>query len=71
MTTAVRHLFTAAEAEAALGIPAAIIRTWARRKCIYHYGLTATNTPMYDRDDLIDRNHQRLDWRTKHPGRIT
>jgi len=66
MTAAVRHLFTAAEAEAVLGIKAATIRSWAadrpaRPKRIWHYGIDEHGHPMYDRDDLVrerDRKRQ-------------
>jgi hypothetical protein len=58
MTAAVRHLFTAAEAERILGIPAGTIRSWAvdrpaRPQRIWSYGLDQHGRPMYDRDDLI------------------
>lgn len=49
----VRHLYTAAEAEEALGIKAATVRQWAHRHRIYPYGLDGRRRPMYDRDDLI------------------
>lgn len=48
-----RHLFTAAEAELWLGIPAATVRSWARREQVYSFGLDEKNRPMYDRDDLL------------------
>lgn len=48
-----RHLYTAAESERVLGIPAATVRTWAFRKLIYAYGLDDRDRPMYDRDDLV------------------
>lgn len=49
----VLHLFTAAEAETVLGIPAATVRSWARRERIYAFGLDEANRPMYDRDHLV------------------
>lgn len=58
----VRHLYTAAEAERVLRIPAATVRSWARRKRIHPYGLDAQRNPMYDRDDLVtlrDRSRTR------------
>lgn len=48
-----RHLFTATEAQAWLGIPASTVRCWARREQIWSFGLDEKNRPMYDRDDLI------------------
>lgn len=51
--TGVRHLFGAAEAERILGIPAATIRSWARRRRIYPYGLDERGRPLFDRDDLL------------------
>lgn len=56
-----RHLFTAAEAETWLGIPAATVRSWARREQVWSYGLTEAGKPMYDRNDLVrlrDRRRQ-------------
>lgn len=49
----VRHLLSAAEAERALRIPAATIRSWARRRVLWPYGLDRRNRPLYDRVDLI------------------
>lgn len=48
----IRHLFTAAEAETVLGIPAATIRSWARRQRLWSAGIDERGYPMYDRDDL-------------------
>ena len=48
-----RRLLSAADAEKALGIPAATVRSWARRKRIWSYGLDARRDPLYDHDDLI------------------
>lgn len=48
-----RHLFTAAEAEKVLGIPAGTIRSWFSRKHIWHYGIDKRGRPMFDRDDLL------------------
>jgi hypothetical protein len=56
----VRHLFTAAEAERTLGIPAGRVRVWFHRKRIYHYGLDERGRPMFDRDDLVRLRDQRL-----------
>jgi hypothetical protein len=53
MTDRVRHLFSAAESERVLGIPAATVRSWARRKRIWSFGLDERNRPLYDRDDLV------------------
>lgn len=56
-----RHLFSAAEAEVALGIPAGTVRSWASRKRIYPYGLDERHRPLFDRDDLVrlrDRRRQ-------------
>jgi hypothetical protein len=53
MASEVRHLFTAAEAERVLRIKASTVRSWARRRVIWSYGLTADRKPMYDRDDLV------------------
>lgn len=49
----VRHLLSAAEAERALRIPAATIRSWARRRVLWPYGLDERRRPLYDRADLI------------------
>lgn len=49
----VRHLYTAAEAEASLGIKAATVRQWAHRGRIYSFGLDLRGRPMYDRDHLV------------------
>jgi hypothetical protein len=51
--TDVRHLFTSAEAEQWLGIPAATVRSWARRHKVWAYGLTEDGRPMFDRDHLV------------------
>ena len=51
--TGPRHLFTAAEAERALGIPAGTVRAWASREMLWSYGLDVRGRPMYDRDDLL------------------
>src|SRR5690606_12318154 len=62
--TGVRHLFGAAEAERLFGIPAATIRSWARRKRIYPYGLDERGRPLLDRDDLLalrDQSRKRRD----------
>lgn len=48
-----RYLYTAAEAERVLGIPAGTVRAWASRKLVYAYGLDDRDRPMYDRDDLL------------------
>lgn len=49
----VRHLFTAAEAEVWLGIPASTVRAWASRKKVFSFGLDEQERPMYDRDHLV------------------
>jgi hypothetical protein len=49
----VLHLFTAAEAATVLGIPAATVRSWARRQRIVKYGLTEDGHPMYERGQLL------------------
>lgn len=46
-------MFSAAEAERVLRIPAATVRSWARREQIHPYGLDDRDRPMYDRDDLV------------------
>lgn len=48
-----RHLYSAAEAERLFGIPAATVRSWARRQRIWSYGLDERNRPLYDRPDLL------------------
>ncbi|GAA0632339.1 hypothetical protein GCM10010174_61740 [Kutzneria viridogrisea] len=53
MTSEVRHLFTPSEAERVLRIKASTVRSWARRRLIWSYGISDTGKPMYDRDDLI------------------
>jgi hypothetical protein len=53
MASGVRHLFTAAEAERVLRIKASTVRSWARRRVIWSYGLSSGGKPMYDRDDLV------------------
>lgn len=57
MNTTIRHLFTAAEAERWLGIPAATIRSWARRRRIWSYGLDSHGHPMYDLEHLLNRRN--------------
>jgi len=62
--TGVRHLFGPAEAERVLGIKAATIRSWARRKRIHAYGLDEAGRPMFDRDELLalrDQSRKRRD----------
>lgn len=59
MSEPVRHLFTATEAERVLGIPAATVRSWARRKQVWPFGLDAAGAPMYDRDDLVRLRERR------------
>lgn len=54
----VRHLFTPAEAERVLHIKASTVRSWARRKRIYPYGLDEHRNPMFDRDDLLAARHR-------------
>lgn len=61
----VRHLYTAAEAEAALGIPAGTIRSWFARKRVYHFGIDGRGRPMFDRDHLI-RERDRSTARDQH-----
>lgn len=56
----VRHLFTAAEAERVLGIPAATVRSWAKRERIWSFGLDERNRPMYDRDHLLALHTRRV-----------
>lgn len=48
-----RHLFTPAEAERQLGIPASTVRSWFRRKRLWHFGIDEHGRPMFDRDDLV------------------
>lgn len=58
----VRHLYTAAQAERTLRVKASTVRSWARRKRLYPYGLDEHRNPMYDRDDLValrDRSRTR------------
>ncbi len=58
-TPRVRHLFTAAQAEAILGIPAGTVRSWFARKRIYHFGIDEHGNPMFDRDHLIGARDRR------------
>ena len=51
--TTVRHLFTAAEAERTLGIPANTVYSWVHRERIWSAGLNEDGKPMYDRTDLL------------------
>jgi hypothetical protein len=53
ISSGVRHLFSATEAEQVLGIPAATVRSWARRERIFSFGLDERDRPLYDREDLI------------------
>jgi hypothetical protein len=53
MSDKLRHLFTAAEAEVWLGIPAGTVRAWASRERVFSFGLDERNRPMYDRDHLV------------------
>lgn len=50
-----RHLYTAAEAVRALGIPLGTITAWRHKGLLFEYGLSSDPRPrpMYDRDDLI------------------
>lgn len=57
----VRHLFSAIEAEKTLGIKAATVRSWARRKLLYSFGLNERNHPMYDRVDLVQLRDRNVD----------
>lgn len=61
----VRHLFSAVEAEEHLHIKASTVRSWARRKLLYSYGLNERNHPMYDRDHLVGLRDKR---RSRHPS---
>ena len=63
--TGVRHLYTAGEAEQKLRIKAATVRSWARRKRIYSYGLDELMRPMYDKADLV-RLRDRMQTRDQH-----
>lgn len=47
------HLFTAAEAERTLGVPAARIRVWACRGRITLKGIDERGRAMYERADLL------------------
>jgi hypothetical protein len=53
MSDKVRHLFTAAEAQTWLGIPAGTVRAWAKREKLWSFGLDECGRPMYDRDHLV------------------
>lgn len=53
MNDKVRHLFTAAEAQTWLGIPAGTVRAWAKREKLWSFGLDEQGRPMYDRDHLV------------------
>jgi len=53
MSDKVRHLFTAAEAQTWLGIPAGTVRAWAAREKLWSFGLDEQGRPMYDRDHLV------------------
>jgi len=54
-----RHLIGAHEAPALLGIPAATVRQWAKRRRIYSRGLDRFGRPLYDVNDLRERHTQR------------
>lgn len=47
-----RDLYTAADAERVLGIPAGLVRKWALRRKLYPMGLSADSRPMYDKEHL-------------------
>lgn len=53
-------LYTAAQAERELGIPADSVRQWAFRKRVYSRGLDRAGRPMYSGAELI-RLHARGD----------
>lgn len=55
----VRHLFSAIEAEKYLGIKASTVRSWARRKLVWSFGLNERNHPMYDREHLLQMRDKR------------
>jgi hypothetical protein len=48
-----RHLFSASAAQQRFGIPAATVRSWARRRRLWSYGLDERDRPLYDRADLL------------------
>jgi hypothetical protein len=46
-------LYTAADAQRELGIPAGTVRSWASREWLYSFGLDRVGRPMYRGQDLI------------------
>ena len=65
-----RHLYTAAEAVRALGIPLGTITAWRAKGLLYEYGLTDRGQRMYDRQDLIslrDGTKRRVARRPRKP----
>lgn len=57
-------LYTAADAQRELGIPAGTVRSWASRERLWSYGLDLAGRPMYRGQDLIRlRDHPELDTR--------
>lgn len=46
-------LYTAADAERELGIPAGTVRAWAFRQRLWSYGLDRAGRPMYRERDLV------------------
>lgn len=46
-------LYTAADAERELGIPAGTVRAWASRERIHSFGLSLDGRPMYRARDLL------------------
>lgn len=65
-TSGVRHLYSAIEAHKMLGIKASTVRSWARRKLIYSFGLNERNHPMYDREHLVQMQDKRKLERYNH-----
>jgi hypothetical protein len=66
----VKHLYTAAEAVRALGIPLGSITAWRAKGLLHEYGLTENRRPMYDRQDLIalrDGTKRRVARRPRKP----
>lgn len=48
-----RDLYTAADAERVLGIPARAVRKWAHRQRLHAAGLLEDDRPVYDKVDLV------------------
>jgi hypothetical protein len=54
-------LYTAADAQRELGIPAGTVRAWASREQLYSFGLDLHGRPMYRARDLFRLRQGKID----------